>query len=369
MLYIILPLYWKEVGLSSLFEVGILLSINRFIRLPLNPLATWLFGRIGLRNGILIAVVLAGITTLAYGQLEGFWLWFLLRCIWGIAWTLLRLGGFFMIIELSSSDQRGYFMGLYNGWYRIGSLVGMLGGGLLIGWLGLSFVTILFSCLAFSAIPFVVRFLDPAPIEVVPKGQSVLSMITAIRKEDKKIGMTLLSGLLIAMIYQGMFTATLSHLIQVYLSPDYLIWGVTFGAAAVAGSIQALRWGWEPWIAPWIGKKSDTNNRRRPLFIASLLAGSFLFFLVPSGIPGVLWVIVLIGIQLTATLLTTLADTIASASASGSFRMLIMAAYSFMLDFGAAIGPFIGYLMEVSTLSYGAAIILLGLAVSWSMNK
>lgn len=37
MLYIVLPIHWKEVGLASLVEVGILLSANRLIRLPLNP--------------------------------------------------------------------------------------------------------------------------------------------------------------------------------------------------------------------------------------------------------------------------------------------------------------------------------------------
>ncbi|MDV2687405.1 hypothetical protein RYX56_23955, partial [Alkalihalophilus lindianensis] len=41
MLYIALPIFWKEVGLDSLWQVGILLSINRFIRLPFNPIIGW----------------------------------------------------------------------------------------------------------------------------------------------------------------------------------------------------------------------------------------------------------------------------------------------------------------------------------------
>lgn len=34
MLYIALPIYWEEAGLDALWQVGILLAINRFVRLP-----------------------------------------------------------------------------------------------------------------------------------------------------------------------------------------------------------------------------------------------------------------------------------------------------------------------------------------------
>ena len=36
MLYIVMPTHWQEFGLNSLWEVGILLSANRLVRLPLN---------------------------------------------------------------------------------------------------------------------------------------------------------------------------------------------------------------------------------------------------------------------------------------------------------------------------------------------
>jgi hypothetical protein len=67
MLYVALPTHWTEAGLSSLIEVGILLSANRFIRLPLNPLISWLYRKLSIRNGLFIAVFIAGSTTLLYG--------------------------------------------------------------------------------------------------------------------------------------------------------------------------------------------------------------------------------------------------------------------------------------------------------------
>lgn len=46
MLYVVLPIHWQELNLRSLWEVGILLSVNRFIRLPLGPFVGYLYKRI-----------------------------------------------------------------------------------------------------------------------------------------------------------------------------------------------------------------------------------------------------------------------------------------------------------------------------------
>ncbi|MCY9666408.1 MFS transporter [Paenibacillus alginolyticus] len=149
MLYVVLPIHWNDVGLTSLIEVGILLSANRFVRLPLSPLIGWLYNQISIRNGVFLAVFIAGMTTLLYGWVEGFYSWLVLRCTWGVAWSLLRLGSYFMILELSDDQNRGYFMGTYNGLYRIGSLVGMLAGSICVELFGLRAVASTFGVLAF----------------------------------------------------------------------------------------------------------------------------------------------------------------------------------------------------------------------------
>lgn len=77
----------------SLFEVGILLSVNRLVRIPLGPLIGKWYERSGVRTGLIIAVMLTLATTAGYA-LQGFWIWLVLRCLWGIAWTFLRLGAY-----------------------------------------------------------------------------------------------------------------------------------------------------------------------------------------------------------------------------------------------------------------------------------
>ncbi|WP_230077412.1 MFS transporter [Brevibacillus sedimenti] len=135
-LYVALPLYWREAGLDALWQVGVLLSVNRLVRVPLGPLIGKWYERTGGRSGLAIAVFLAFVTTASYG-FQGFWLWLLMRCLWGAAWTFLRLGAYSLIVSVSDDGNRGHFMGLYNGLFRLGSLVGMLAGPLLVAWVGL----------------------------------------------------------------------------------------------------------------------------------------------------------------------------------------------------------------------------------------
>lgn len=85
MLYVVLPTHWQDMGLSSLWQIGIILSVNRLIRLPLNPLVSYLYRKISARNGILIALSLAVITTAGYGIVNNFYIFILLRCLWGFA--------------------------------------------------------------------------------------------------------------------------------------------------------------------------------------------------------------------------------------------------------------------------------------------
>ena len=67
MLYIALPIYWREAGLDGLWQVGILLAVNRFVRLPLNPIVGKIYGKISLKAGLMFAVFLSIITTVGYG--------------------------------------------------------------------------------------------------------------------------------------------------------------------------------------------------------------------------------------------------------------------------------------------------------------
>lgn len=70
MLYVVLPVHWEEFGLTAFWQAGMLLSVNRFVRLPLNPLVSRLYRRLPARQGMLGA---AGASGRDDGGVRGGW--------------------------------------------------------------------------------------------------------------------------------------------------------------------------------------------------------------------------------------------------------------------------------------------------------
>lgn len=90
LLYPVLPIYGKELGFSVLF-IGVLLSINRFVRILANTHIANLVKQIGMRNMLLITSSLAVITTFMYGLKLGLATFLIARIIWGLSYSGLKI--------------------------------------------------------------------------------------------------------------------------------------------------------------------------------------------------------------------------------------------------------------------------------------
>ena len=130
MIYAVLPSNVSAFGVSAGL-VGVLLSANRFVRLASNPLADRLFRRFGVEKPLAAAVVLSIGTTLAYGLGPGFAVLLITRLLWGLCYSILRLGGYVTVLEEGRERDRARLMGLFSGGQRAGSIVGVLLGGIL----------------------------------------------------------------------------------------------------------------------------------------------------------------------------------------------------------------------------------------------
>ena len=340
MLYIALPLFWQECGLTALWQVGVLLAVNRLVRLPLNPLVRLLYTRIDQRTGMALAVVLAASTTLLYGVAQSFALWLLLRCLWGLAWTLLRLGSLFALMAASRKDNRGYLMGSYNGLVRLGSLLGMIGGGLLADLLGFSTV----------------------------------ALLSGLHLRHPDMRRAFITGLLVALVFQGIYAATLSRMVALHVGELALAGGLVIGCATLAGTLQALRWLWEPWLAPWFGRLSDGPRGRGPVLCACLGSGACALALVALYLPAPLWLPLLLCSQLCATGLATLSDAAASDTAERHGHPThTLASYAFIVDCGAAAGPVLAYSVQdlwgMDAAYLAAAALLLCLLPLWMRRE
>lgn len=254
MLYVVLPVHWEEFGLTAFWQAGLLLSVNRFVRLPLNPLVSRLYRRLSARSGMLGAAALACATTAGYGLAGTFWALLLLRALWGLAWTFLRLGAYFTVMETAEASQRGRAMGLYNGLMRTGSLCGMLLGGFLADSLGTAWTCAIFAAVSLAAFPLI--------LAAVPA--SARGMAADAAEEDDfslaahwRVLAVLAVGTAVAFVYQGMLVSTVSYLVQVRFPEGLALGGALLGAASLGGVLQAVRWMWEPWLAPFCGWLSD----------------------------------------------------------------------------------------------------------------
>jgi MFS family permease len=361
MLYVVLPTHWQDMGLSDLWQVGIILSVNRLVRLPLNPLVSYLYQKLSARNGILIALLLAVTTTAGYGIVNNFFIFILLRCVWGFAWTFLRLGAYFTIIDYSTDQNRGKCMGLYNGLYRLGSLFGMLLGGLSADILGVKITSFTFAFCSLICIPLVFIYIKNSSKGMVAEQTKKESDFSFLKNID--ILHTLCIGMFVAMIYQGMFTSTISYLVELHNSSNLAIGPFIVGAASLGGIIQAIRWSWEPWLAPMFGSLADQKHNRYSILIISTAIAAISFSVISFNMPFIIWLSILLILQVTATSLTTIADALAADVAINSAKVKIMTLYSLLIDLGAAIGPMIAYFLNQYLNPYasywGAAFVLL----------
>ncbi|WP_034263140.1 MFS transporter [Bacillus sp. J33] len=371
MLYIALPIYWESAGLESLWQVGVLLSINRFIRLPFNPFVGWMYKHISLKAGLIIAVLLGGFTTMGYGIFEGFTAWVILRAIWGIAWSFFRIGGLSVVALHADKNKRGSSMGLYNGLYRTGSLVGMLIGGMFVPFIGLSTVSVGFGLLTFLGIPLIVNSNITQDNEAPEKTDEVKKGKPFIGKTGYKVSI-IVSGFLIAMLYQGILTSTLSSMIEHFYGERISIWNVAVSVTLLSGIIQAVRWAWEPFLGRAAGQWSDGSRGRLPIFIVSLLFAGVVFGMMSVKLPLGCWIFITLLVMAGATILTTILDTIALDTSKTANVVSFLTIYSISQDVGAALGPALSYILiqlkdGFSYLYWGGAAALLILAIIWSV--
>ncbi|MFD1038791.1 MFS transporter [Virgibacillus byunsanensis] len=366
MLFIVLPIYWEDFGLTAVWQIGVLLSVNRFVRLPINPLIGLFYKHFQLRTGLYIAVFLAISTTFSYGVVKEFWLLFFMRALWGVAWSLLRLGGYLTVIEFTEQMNRGKFVGLYNGLWGLGGLVGMLGGGLLVDQTSLFFVTTLFALLGLLAIPMVVLFVPVSQ----PNTEIKPTTGTKVNGFSTYIWLVLATGFTMGFVVFGLFASTLSQLINNNYSNEWTIMEFTVGAATIAGIIQAIRWGWDPFIASAIGRRLDIASSQIRILYIPLLGGGLLLLILGFLQSIILLIVSLLLFQLMSTLFVTTTDTLATNTAGNSSNSIkVITAHTIVIDVGAAVGPFMSYVViqyfNLITVYIMASALMTGLALIW----
>jgi MFS transporter, DHA1 family, multidrug resistance protein len=79
-LYPFLPVNFNDVGIPVVW-VGLLLSVNRFVRILANTVIVHALAKYGLRSVMIVAVMLAVVSTLGYGIATGLIVPWVMHCI------------------------------------------------------------------------------------------------------------------------------------------------------------------------------------------------------------------------------------------------------------------------------------------------
>ncbi|VAW30541.1 hypothetical protein MNBD_CHLOROFLEXI01-4050 [hydrothermal vent metagenome] len=111
-LYTVLPTQAEDIGLT-LAMVGVLLSLNRFVRLGANGVAGWLCDRFPKRPLFITSLLLGAVSSAIFAFTTLYPLLLVARLLWGIAWAGIWVAGNGLVLDLTQTADRGRWIGNY----------------------------------------------------------------------------------------------------------------------------------------------------------------------------------------------------------------------------------------------------------------
>lgn len=359
LLYAVLPSQAEAVGVP-IGLVGIILSANRFIRLLSNAWAGHVCGRLGYARPFTAALLLGAATTAVYGLADGFWLLFVARLLWGVAWSFLRVGGLGTVLDQATDQDRGLLMGFFLGISRLGSLVAVAVGGLLTDVLGYRPTLLLFAGLSATAAAIsaptggrtagqpknhaAARVTDRPPLIASPPPAIVGEAESANRR--RSLWVVNLCGFANGFVTSGLVTSTLGLLLKNLYGSAITVGGLSIGIASLTGLLLSSRWLIDFGLGPYLGHLSDRLGRRHMIMAAfaagalALLALTSVTALLPLSLAAV--VVFISGTALSASLDASLGDL-----ALPGQQARAIGRYATFHDLGSACGPLLGYALGV----------------------
>ncbi len=352
-LYAVLPNQAEVVGVS-LGTVGVLLGVNRLVRIPANPLAGILNDRLGRRRLFLLGLSLGILSTLAYGFVRGFWPMLAARLLWGTAWALINVGGYTMILDRSSREDRGRLTGFYQMFYLLGLTFSPLVGGALTDALG--FRPAVAVCAGLSAVGLAVAAMAlpetgperPAARSKPAGVRLAFGQLLTLRHSEPRV--LLAAGLYFAVFFvsSGVLMSTIGLYLDQRWAGGLTVGGVSVGVASMAGGMLALRSLLGIAAGPVAGTLSDRLRSRWPVVGFSLVLGLVGFGLLAAGggVPSVAAGVALVALG-SGGLIAALAAVVGDLAA-GSRQGMIMGILATAGDAGSAAGPLLAYGLAVA---------------------
>lgn len=367
----------------STAAVGVMLGVNRLVRIPGNPLGGWLVDRFGRRRPFIAGMLLGTISTALCGLAVGFWPLLLARALWGVSWMLINVTAMTMVMDITTPADRGRTAGLYQISVLMGLSIMAVSGGALVDALGFrqtlflgAGVTGLGLLLAALALP------ETAPAR--PSRQALPAVFgqwswgrlrDGLRRElSLPILISIALYALTNLAGNGVVMSTVGLLLRLRYGEAVPVGGRVIGVPTLAGLLLGIGPVMGIIAGPLAGWLSDRDGRRWRVMRWGLLLGIIGFALLSlDGAVGVIAAGVMVAAFADGILTpTTMAQT---GDLSRRERQgVVMGLYAAGGDFGSAAGPFLAYalayLLELKWV-YVLCMVLyfLALLATWGVGR
>ena len=361
LMYVVLPVaavefgIHEQFGLGAAFWIGLALSINRFVRLVSNALAASVFQRFGVRWPFVVSVAVGALTTLAYGLGSGPVSLLVARAVWGVSYSHMRLAALLTAFEVGTSWMRGRLVGFFNSGQRLGSLVAVTGGALLFQ---LTSREVTFAALAgFGLVGMLIATRVPnlKPERVRPSGGGLrnrLSLwdlaVSRLPESGRGLRLPLLSISLMrfatTFAANGLAIATVAPYLAEFADDNEKVLGGSLAVVTLAGLLVGFRWFSDLGLSVPLGHLSDRLGRRTAIGYGMI--GMFTLLALIGALDSLAGAIVGIPLLFLAAVgVNTALDAAIGETSPDSARAAVVGRYSTWLDMGAALGPFMGFLI------------------------
>ncbi len=325
----------------TLSMVGLLLGANRAVRLLLNGPVGILYDRLPRRGLLVSALSLGAGSSIFYAVGIGFWPLFLGRVLWGLAWSLLWVGGNSAVLDISSAKNRGKNSGVYQMWFIVGVASSSFLGAVLTDKFGFrSGQWISVAVIAATALVWFFFLPETRPTRKRTKGTQLKTAGQEnIRLPWKMLGLTSVTIFTTRFLVWGVIASTailwLSEIfgagaqIAAYLIPIATLTGLYTALSNLTGILST----------PLAGSISDRIGRRWPVLGSAAILGGLGLWLM----SGEIQITALLGaflVPVAGSTTETLIPAIAGDRIPENLRSRALGLINTAGDLGATIGPF-----------------------------
>jgi MFS family permease len=360
-LYTVLPRtsIADSVGVS-LTMVGILLGINRLVRLLSNPIAGSLYDRLPTRKLMIASLFIGFISTTILAIGRGFEIYLLSRVLWGIAWSGIWIGGNTIVLDIANDENRGRLSGRYQMWFFAGIGASAFLGGILTDSYGFFQGLLISAGLTGIALLMWLFFLP----ETKPH------RVNSPRLSQPEIGhrfpwniafFASVPVFVVRFVLAGVLASTTILWLGSFMGDGIKLESGFIPIATFAGGFVAVRTITGILSAPFSGRLSDRLNRRW-LVIAILLAvGSFGLWLM-SSIAMITAILGALLASIPGGGIQTLAPVIVGDQVRPEVEGRVISVMYTLGDIGSALGPplalWIVGLVGLTSLYLGCSVLL-----------